>query len=151
MTEFRDAPYIRLVTDILPTAREIRRQEKVRLKAEAQAAYEERYEARRLIFAVGGGIVKNLPIKDRLFIREVIRKSYHAYLHDLATGVCRWNATRRPGWWKKLNPNRGKDHTLTFAEYRKIWWKGNKAVYRRRDVPKQVKQKFEEMRLGEHS
>jgi hypothetical protein len=136
------------VTDILPTAREIRRQEKVRLKAEAQAAYELRYEARRLLFGVAGGVMKNLPMKQQLFIREVIRKSYHAYLHDLATGVCRWNATRRPGWWKKLNPNRGKDHTLTFREYRVIWRKGNKAVYRRRDIPNMVKRKFEAMRNG---
>jgi hypothetical protein len=100
--------------------------------------------------------MKNLPMKDQLFIRAVCRKSYHGYLHDLAVGFSRWNKgmgghAQGRKWRKKLNPNRGKDHTLTFFEYRKIWWKGNKAVYRRRDVPKIMKQKFEELQRGEHS
>ena len=142
--------------DALPTAREIRAKEKAERLARTQAEYEERYEARRLLFGIADGTYKNLPMKDQLFIREVCRKAYYAYLHDLAIGVSRWNKSETGHmqgrkWRKKLNPNRGKDHTLTFAEYRVIWWKGNKAVYRRRDVPKMMKQKFEEMNRGGNS
>lgn len=155
--KFREAkPKMAFVQDILPTAREIRAKEKAEQRARAQAEYEERYEARRLLFGIGEGKAKNLTPKQRAFCIAVIRKSYHGYLHDLAVGFSRWNKSETghmqgKKWRKKLNPNRGKDHTLTFFEYRKIWWKGNKAVYRRRDCPKMVKQKFEEMQRGERA
>ena len=135
------------VPDRLPNAREIRARLAAERKEQRQAEYEERYEARRLLFGVGAGKMKNLPMKDRLFIRSVIHKAHNAYLHDLTVGVSRWDRTKGPKWHKPLNPNRG-DSTLSYQSYRVIWWKGNKAVYRRRDVPKVMKLRFEALKNG---
>jgi hypothetical protein len=136
------------VSERLPNAREVRARLKAEAAAEKQAAYERRYEARRLLFGKANGMQKNLPMKERIFVRETCRESYHAYLHDLSTGVPRWNTHRGPKWSKRLNPNRG-DSTLSFKSYWVIWRKGNKAVYRHKDLPKVMKQRFLEMQIRE--
>jgi hypothetical protein len=135
------------VPETLPNAREVRAKLKAVRDAERQAAYERRYEARRLLFGTAAGMMKNLTEKQKLFVRSVERESYHAYLHDLVVGVPRWNKGRGRKWSKRLNPNRG-DSTLSFFAYRKIWWKGNKSVYRHKDVPKIMQQKFKELNNG---
>lgn len=112
-------------------------------KAEKQAAYERRLEARRLLFERNNGMMKNLTLKQKRFVRAVCRESYNAYLEELRTGISRWRY-KGPKWRKPLNPNRGR--TMTFNEYRRIWWKGNKAVYRRRDVPRMMRDRIERMR-----
>jgi hypothetical protein len=132
----------------LPTAREIRSRLKSEIRAEKQAAYERRYEARRLLFGTAAGKMKNLTTKQQHFVRSVIKESYNAYLLELVTGKTRWR-DKGAKWKKPLNPNRG--HTLRLTEYRIIWWKGNLATYRRKDVPKMMKQRFYEMKNGTNS
>jgi len=134
------------VPDKLPTAREIRARLRAEAAAERQAAYERRYEARRLLFGTANGLMKNLTSKQMAFVQSVEHEAYNAYLHDLETGVSRWNKNKGPKWRKKLNPNRGAGHILSFMEYRKIWWKGNKAVFRHKDTKKIMDQRFEELR-----
>jgi hypothetical protein len=112
---------------------------------EKQAGYERRLEARRLLFGTAAGKMKNLTEKQKRFVRSVCRESYNAYLLELVTGVSRWR-DRGAKWKKPLNPNRG--HTLRFVEYRNIWWKGNLATYRRKDIPRMMKARFEEMQRG---
>jgi hypothetical protein len=129
----------------LPNAREIRAKQKAEAAAERQASYERRYEARRLLFGKANGMQKNLSMKERIFVRETCRQSYNAYLHDLAIGVPRWNRGRGKKWSKRLNPNRG-DSTLSFKSYWVIWRKGNKSVFRHKDTPKVMKQRFEQMK-----
>jgi len=131
------------VPDKLPTAREIRARLRAEAAAERQAAYERRYEARRLLFGVARGLMKNLTSKQMKFVQAVEREAYHAYLHDLEVGVSRWDKNKGPKWRKKLNPNRGS--TLNFMAYRRIWWKGNKAVFRRNDTAKLMRERFQEL------
>jgi hypothetical protein len=135
--------YIRFVLEHLPTAVEIRRRISREKKEAKQAYYERRFKCRDLIFRKGKGLVKNLTLKEKQFCNSVLHEAFECYREELRTGKSRWRC-KGPKWQKPLNPNRG--HDLSLLEYRKIWMKGNKAVYVHRDIPKIMKERVERMR-----
>jgi hypothetical protein len=151
LTGFRDASYssAMVIVNGIPdwiAMIWLKQRMKREQRAEWQAAKERRYEARLLLFAKGSGQMKNLNTKERDFVLSIEKEGYEAYLHRVRTGESRFKG-RGPKWTKALNPNRGKP-VLNFKEWRVIWYKGNKAVFRRHDTPKLVRQRFAELQAA---
>ena len=133
---------IRIPTVKLPNAKEIRLKELVRRKRIEREEKEERLLARWILFCKGRGKSKNLNYKDLAFVRMVEHKGYDRYMSDLILGT-----KTRTGKHKKLTyTTRTPSRPPSFATWRRIWYAGAKANYRRHDVPAIMNLRMEMLR-----
>jgi hypothetical protein len=108
-------------------AREAKRKEK-------QELFEEGVKVRHLLFCVGKGRMKNLGYKERAFIQRVKVKAYKAYLYTLQTGILR-------PCYKPLR----RTVPFPYLTWQRIWYGAQLGTYRRLDLPRLAKQKWEEL------
>ena len=141
MTNVRDTNYPHLVKkDKLPTAEELRRAERLRIKQELAEGRERRIRARELLFGKGNGRMKNLSLAEQKFIQSVKRASYTIYVHEKAIGK-----RIRP----EFRPMVPTYRVLKYIEWMKLWWCRSKGIYKKFDVPRNMKAKMEEMRSAD--
>jgi hypothetical protein len=125
----------------LPTKREIRQNRSIEKRDLKQREYEERVEARRLLFGKAKGKHKNLTSKELKFVIYVKKKGYAYYLEALSTGLNRWN--RGPKWRKVLR--RTARDPLPYRHWCWRWWASNLQAFRAKDIPREARMKWEVM------
>ena len=121
--------YTRRVTTYLPTREQMKARERLEKIAEA----EQRRISRALLFGKGDGNLKKLSEAEKKIIRSTLRTAYENYLKEFPTGKGRKG---RPFYSPTGKP-------LNYRQYRVAWWKGNRGVYFKHDVPRIMKEKME--------
>jgi hypothetical protein len=117
---------------------------RAREKRKLQEEKEERLLARWLLFGKGNGQMKNLTVrKEREFIWSVIHKAYDRYMSDLTMGTKTRLKPHRLVM-TKYTPSR----PPSFKKYRRIWYGCSKGQYRRWDVPRLMRMKWEALQNG---